>query len=234
MRRSSRPASGASTEITETLGYCCGEVSEQPEWRISGTYLESCNCEAICPCRSVGGAAGGRSTYGVCEGALSWAIESGHAGDVDLGGLAVVLALRYDDDEPGSPWDFQLYLDDRADERQRDTLETLFTGGLGGPALVQFPWAYKPSRLLDVRAARIEVAHEARRAWFRAGDWVTVRVSEPVRDQLPVTCVIPGHHRAGVELHGDLLRVAAPPLEFELSGRCAYQSTFDYESRPDA
>ena len=205
-------------------------MSEQPAWRISGTYLESCSCEAICPCRRIDGQAGGRSSYGICEGALSWAIERGHVGAVDLAGLAVVLACRYDDDEPGSPWDFQLYLDERADEGQRDALETLFTGGLGGATLVQFPWAFKPSRMLSVRSVRIEVAHEARRAWFRAGDWVSVRVREPVPDQVPVSCLIPGHHRAGVELYGDELRVAAAPLEFEFSGRCAYQATFDYGS----
>ena len=34
---------------------------------------------------------------------------------MDLAGLAAVLACRYDDDEPGSPWDFFLYLDERAD-----------------------------------------------------------------------------------------------------------------------
>src|SRR5215218_7506959 len=72
-------------------------------WSLAGTYLESCNWDVICPCRRIGGRAGGRSTYGICEGALSWAIERGRADDVDLAGLAVVLALRYDDDEPGSP-----------------------------------------------------------------------------------------------------------------------------------
>src|SRR3954454_1913199 len=94
-------------------------ASEHPGWRISGTYIEACNCDAVCPCRRIGGRSGGRSTYGVCEGALSWAIERGHAGDVDLTGLAAVLACRYDDDEPGSPWDFFLYVDERADEGQR-------------------------------------------------------------------------------------------------------------------
>src|SRR6266542_837657 len=50
-------------------------------WAISGDYLESCDCEAICPCRRIGGRAGGRSTYGICLGALSWAIEDGQRGD---------------------------------------------------------------------------------------------------------------------------------------------------------
>jgi hypothetical protein len=205
-------------------------ASEHPGWRISGTYIEACNCDAICPCRRIGGRSGGRSTYGVCEGALSWAIERGHAGDVDLAGLAAVLACRYDDDEPGSPWDFFLYLDERADERQRSALQAILTGEWGGTALVHFPWAWKPSRPLGVRAVPIEVEHQAHRRWFRAGEHVTVRVGDPVADSGPVTCVIPGHDRSGREHYADLLHVNDEPLSYELSGRCAYQSTFDYVS----
>jgi hypothetical protein len=40
-------------------------------WRIAGRYFESCNCEAICPCRMVGGRLGERSTYGICYGVLA-------------------------------------------------------------------------------------------------------------------------------------------------------------------
>ena len=35
-----------------------GGVSRLTPWRISGAYFESCNCEAICPCRMVGGRQG--------------------------------------------------------------------------------------------------------------------------------------------------------------------------------
>ena len=203
-------------------------MDAHPPWSISGTYLESCNCEVICPCRRVGGRSGGRSTYGVCEGALSWAIERGQADGVDLGGLAAVLACRYDDDEPGSPWDFALYLDGRGDDRQRAALEAIFTGAWGGPAPVQFPWAFKPSRRLAVRPVPIEVERGRRHRWFRAGEYVEVRVGEPLDEPEPVTCVIPGHHRSGSEHLGELLRVSDGPLAFELSGRCAYQSTFEY------
>src|SRR6185369_4880434 len=61
-------------------------------WRIRGSYFESCNCEAICPCRRIDGVSGGRSTHGECLGVLSWVIEQGNAGDVVLDGLAVALA----------------------------------------------------------------------------------------------------------------------------------------------
>src|SRR6478735_8202601 len=106
--------------------------AEAPSWAISGTYLESCNCDTICPCRAVAGRKGGRSTHGVCMGALSWAIEDGEAGDVSLAGLSAVMALRYDDDEPGSPWDYVLFLDERGDLDQRRLLEAIFLGQLGG------------------------------------------------------------------------------------------------------
>ena len=48
-------------------------------WRIRGTYFESCNCDAICPCRRINGVPGGRSTHGVCMGVLSWLIDEGVA-----------------------------------------------------------------------------------------------------------------------------------------------------------
>jgi hypothetical protein len=203
------------------------------EWAISGTYLEACNCEVICPCRRVGGRAGGRSTYGTCQGALSWAVLDGRAGDVDLSGLGAVLVLSYDDDEPGSPWTYFLYVDERGSERQREALAAILTGELGGTAKRQFPWAFKESRPLGWRAAPIEIQHTPRRGWFRAGEQVTLRVGDPVADQEPVTCVIPGHHRSGVELHADLLRVEEGPLSFEVTGRCAYRSTFSYSSGDD-
>src|SRR5690349_6261267 len=54
-----------------------GDTRRPMSWHIRGTYFESCNCDAICPCRRIDGQAGGRSTYGVCMGVLSWLIEDG-------------------------------------------------------------------------------------------------------------------------------------------------------------
>jgi hypothetical protein len=199
-------------------------------WQISGTYLEACNCEAVCPCRTVGGRKGGRSTEGICKGALSWQIEAGEAGESDLSGLGAVLALQYDDDEPGSPWDFFLYLDERADGDQREALEGIFLGRLGGTPQLQFPWVWKESRLQEVRQVRIEIDHTPGRGWFRVGGHVTVRVREPVADPETVTCVIPGHHQPGREIIADRLEVADGPLAFEVSGKCGYESKFAYSS----
>ena len=197
-------------------------------YRVRGTYLESCNCDAICPCRAVNGRRGGRSTHGVCDGALSWSIEDGDVDGVRLDGLGVVLALRYSDDEEDSPWTYRLYIDERADDGQRRALGDVFSGELGGSAGDHFPWAWKPSNPLGVEPARIEIDHTPGRGWFRAGETVSVRVSRPYAGEEAVTCVIPGHDRTGRELIVDELRVSSEPLDFEYAGVCAYESTFDY------
>jgi hypothetical protein len=197
-------------------------------WDIRGSYFESCNCDPICPCRRIDGVAGGRSTHGICTGVLSWLIEEGNAGATDLTGLTVALAIRYDDDEPGSPWSWILYLDDRASEAQRDALEAIFRGRLGGDALTHFPWAWKPSKLLAVRRVAIELDHARRRQWLRIRDHVTVRIRDRHAGEETVTCVIPGHDRDGEELVADELLVNDGPLTFFYSGTCGYGSTFAY------
>ena len=197
-------------------------------WHIRGSYFESCNCDPICPCRRIDGVPGGRSTHGICTGVLSWRIEEGTAGGTDLAGMAVALAIRYDDDEPGSPWTWILYLDERGSEEQRAAVEAIFTGRLGGDAETHFPWAWKANELLAVRPVAIEVDHTRRRQWLRIRDHVTVRIRDRYQGQEAVTCVIPGHDRDGEELVAEELRVDDAALAFGYSGTCGYAATFAY------
>jgi hypothetical protein len=197
-------------------------------WRIRGSYFESCNCDAICPCRRIDGAPGGRSTHGECLGLLSWLIEEGDAEGVDLGGQPVALATRYSDDEEGSPWTWILYLDHGTSRDQRDALEAIYAGRLGGDAVNHFPWAWKASELAAVRPVEIEVEHTRRRQWLRIRDRVSVRIRDRYDGPETVTCVIPGHEREGEELVADELVVEDGPLAFSYRGVCGYASDFDY------
>jgi hypothetical protein len=197
-------------------------------WRIRGSYFEACNCDPICPCRRIDGVPGGRSTHGICMGVLSWVIEEGAADGVDLAGLPVALALRYSDDEAGSPWTWVLYLDTRAAEEQRSALEGIFTGRLGGDAQRHFPWAWKASELVAVRPVEIDVDHARRRQFLRLRDRVNVRIRDRYAGEETVTCVIPGHERTGEELVADEIVVDDGPLAFGFRGVCGYGSTFDY------
>jgi hypothetical protein len=161
-------------------------------------------------------------------GVLSRLIEHGAAEGTDLSGLPIALACSYSDDEPGSPWTWILYLDARASSEQRVMLERIFTGRLGGDAERHFPWAWKPSELVGVRAVEIEVEHARRRQWLRIRDLLSVRIRDRFDGGEVVTCVIPGHERAGEELVADELVVEDASLAFNYRGVCGYGSTFDY------
>jgi hypothetical protein len=195
-------------------------------WRIAGAYFESCNCEAICPCRMIGGVPGGRSTYGICFGVLGWRIDEGHADDVDLAGLAAALTVRYDDDEPGSPWSILLHVDARADRRRRAALEQILLGELGGNVM-RLPWIRKPRNVIDVRASEIRLGAVHT---LLVGAAITLSASRPVETDVPVACGIPGYDQPGTELYADTLRVDDGPFNWELAGNCAFASRFDYSS----
>jgi hypothetical protein len=197
-------------------------------WRIRGSYFEACNCDPICPCRRVDGVMGGRSTHGVCMGVLSWVIEEGVVDGADVAGLPVALALRYSDDEPWSPWTYVLYLDERGTKEQREALESLFTGRLGGDAESHFPWVWKPSNLVAVRRADIAVEHVRTRERLRIRDHVDVQIRDRYQDQGTVTCVIPGHDRSGEELVTERIAVEDEELSFRFEDVCGYASTFEY------
>ena len=197
-------------------------------WRIRGSYFESCNCDPICPCRRIDGVPGGRSTHGECLGVLSWLIEEGSADGVDLAGQPVAMAIRYSDDEEGSPWTWLLYLDARASDEQRAVLEGVFRGRLDGDQHEHFPWVRKANQPLAVRAVEIDVDHTRRRQLLRVRDLVSVRIRDRYQGDETVTCVIPGHERGGEELVATELRVEDGPLAFDYQGTCGYASSFEY------
>jgi hypothetical protein len=137
------------------------DESAPPTWAVRGSYFEACNCEAICPCRRVGGRDGGRSTYGVCQFILSWKIAEGRADELPLDDLAVVMAGWYDDDEAGSPWLVNLYVDERASDDQLEALTGIYLGRAGGTTVRNFAAAI--GTVIEVRRAGIELSHEPRR-----------------------------------------------------------------------
>lgn len=197
-------------------------------WHVSGSYFEACNCDAICPCRTVGTRPGGRSTHGLCQFALSWHVLDGHADDVSLDGLSVVLAGWYSDDEPSSPWSVVLYVDDAAGDEQHQRLTDIFLGRAGGGTSRNFAAAI--GTVHQVRRAHIELSHEPRRWRIRADTYVAVSATTPVESDAPVACGIPGLDRPGQEVVSDELRVADEPLRWDLRERCGFATDFSYSS----
>jgi hypothetical protein len=178
----------------------------------------------------VDGVRGGRSTHGICYGALAWLVEDGRIGDVDVSGLATALIVRYDDDEPGSPWTIVLHVDATGDESQRNALADVFLGRHGGPQVGVLPWVRKMSNLVDVRPDRIELVAQGEGYELRVGEAVRARATRPVPSDAVVRCVIPGYDQPGHELVADELTVDDDPFAWELRDNCAFASRFDYAS----
>jgi hypothetical protein len=199
-------------------------------YAVSGSYFESCNCDPICPCRMTDGIPGGRSTYGVCYGALAWLVEDGQVGEVDVTGLKVALTVMYDDDELGSPWTIVLHVDADGSEPQQAALADVFLGNLGGPHVGLLPWVRKARHLVEVRVDSIELLPDGDGYKLNVGTAVRVSATRPVESDAVVRCGIPGYDQPGRELVADELRIDDDPFAWELSGNCAYASRFAYAS----
>jgi len=187
-------------------------------FRIAGTYLEACNCDPICPCRRIDGVAGGRSTYGVCYGVLSWRVHAGRVGELDLSGSGAAMTYSYDDDEAGSPWTLVLHVDGPVE------LADILLGRLGGRHVETLPWVRKPTTSIEVRRARIEFGHGD----VRVGDAIRLRATTAFETDSTVSCIVPGHERPGTELVTDEVVVSDDRFDFELHGTCAFTREFDY------
>jgi hypothetical protein len=207
-----------------------GRVSD---WRVRGSYFEGCNCEAICPCRSVGGRPGGPSTFGECFGALSWHIHQGHADGTDLSGLRAVLSIRYFDRvQPSTRWEVVLYVDEDASDEQREALADIFLGRAGGTVARLYGRAI--GEVCAVRPARITLEHTAARKRIDVVGYLTVAAEGAASEPGDVRCGIPGFDHPGTELHGDALQSTDPVLRWEVQGRrhAAFTTDFDYRSGP--
>jgi hypothetical protein len=218
------------------MGWCvmaAGRTGEVVDWRVRGSYFEACNCEAICPCRSVGGRPGGPSSFGECFGALSWHVDQGHADELDLSNLQVVMSIRYlDRVQPGTPWEVVLYVDHTADDHQRSAIADIFLGRAGGTVARLYGPAIGEVHV--VRSACITLEHVAPRKRIGVVGYLTVEAEGDASAPGDVRCGIPGYDHPGTELHGHGLLSTDPELHWEVRGRrhAAFATDFDYSSGP--
>ncbi|MGI8427058.1 MAG: DUF1326 domain-containing protein [Actinomycetota bacterium] len=105
------------------------EIAEIPSWHVRGDWFDVCKCNIPCPCYFAQ-----TPTFGDCDGTLVWRINDGAYGDVDLAGLCVLALASFE----GNIWDeatkadMAIFFDAKADERQREALQTIFGGQAGG------------------------------------------------------------------------------------------------------
>ena len=200
-------------------------MNRPSKWQIAGSYYETCNCFALCPCRRLDGKPGGKSTFRACQFLLSWHIKRGFADDVDLAGTNVAIAGFYDNEVHGNPWTIVLYLDERASQPAFDALSDIFTGKGGGNIL----FTARIADVLAVRVAELTFDHTTDQERIVVRDFASGEVERRADVEGTVSCGIPGHDHPGVESVARS-RVEDGVLSWAYEGRCGFATDFDYHS----
>jgi len=104
------------------------ETAIVPKWHVAGDWFDTCKCNIPCPCSFAQ-----LPTYGDCDGVLAWHIREGGYGDVVLDGLNVLMLGSF----TGNVWAEHsdsygaVFVDERADDTQREALQMIFGGQAG-------------------------------------------------------------------------------------------------------
>ncbi|MEU8526234.1 MULTISPECIES: DUF1326 domain-containing protein [Streptomyces] len=99
-----------------------------PKWHVAGDWFDTCRCNVPCPCTFAQ-----PPTFGECDGVLAWHVNEGRYGDVTLDGLNVMMLGQF----TGNVWAEHsdayaaVFLDERADDSQREALMMIFSGQAG-------------------------------------------------------------------------------------------------------
>lgn len=116
---------------TRAFAYAkAGESAEAPKGKVyalEGTYMESCNCDSICPCVLLDD-----PTEGFCQAFVAWHIDKGHLRDVRLDGLNVAVWLHAPGNLTKGEWRMAYYFDSKGTTQQINALRELWHGEHGG------------------------------------------------------------------------------------------------------
>src|SRR5688572_19901711 len=70
----------------------CSEEAFMAGWRIEGQYMETCNCNFLCPCITSNLTA--RPSEGDCKAAIAMRIDKGEKDGVKLNGLSFIVLMH--------------------------------------------------------------------------------------------------------------------------------------------
>ena len=138
-------------------------------WKLEGRYFESCTCDLVCPCIFLK-----PPTKTYCKAMVGWQIEKGHMDDVDLSGLNVGLWLHAPGLLTDGGWQITLYIDDRANEQQKEALQKIWGGEVGGhPAVI----ASLVGEVKGVHSAKVDINYTDKEKTMKIADFGEIKVT---------------------------------------------------------
>jgi hypothetical protein len=102
----------------------------EAKWTLRGQYMESCNCDYLCPCIYTNPQ--GKATNEHCTAVLVFRIDEGAFGGTQLDGLSFAMVIRSGRVMADGNWIYAGVLDERADAAQRPALAAILGGEAGG------------------------------------------------------------------------------------------------------
>jgi hypothetical protein len=201
------------------------------EWRITGTYLETCNCDPGCGCNFRGVPS---SPEGNCEAFVAHDIERGEFDGTDLSGTKVAWALWW----PGAIHDRgghgHAYVDCESDE-QFDALRRMWRGEEGYGLFEIFNSTLDEPSAVD--RAEVKMTVDGRRSRFSVegvGESVMTPLTSPVdpaaENHVRIVKESGFIWRDGEIAQSERLHVDLPEMSYDVSGRHAVFSRFGYSN----
>jgi hypothetical protein len=96
-----------------------------------GEYMESCNCDYLCPCIYTNPQ--GAATHDHCIAVMAFRVDEGRFGTIALDGRKFALVIRSGRVMADGNWVFAGVVDVAADPAQRQALQWVVAGEAGGP-----------------------------------------------------------------------------------------------------
>ena len=97
------------------------------DWRMTGPYFKSCNCDPGCPCDFMS-----EPTHHHCEGVLGMRIDTGHFENVSLDGVKFAVAYYWPGPLHEGNGTVKPYFDPSTTSEQLDAMGQILTGQAGG------------------------------------------------------------------------------------------------------
>jgi hypothetical protein len=197
------------------------------EWKLDGTYFETCNCDLACPCVFLSA-----PTTGECTVLIAWHINQGSFGDVTLDGLNVALAVYSPGHMLQVEWKVALYLDETADQSQTEALTKIFAGQAGGhPAKL----GAHIGEVLGVKSVAIDYQENGKKRSMKIADIADAEI-EAVEGQggANITienhplCIAPGY--PAVAAKSSKLNYQDHGLQWDISEKNGFFSPFTYQA----
>jgi hypothetical protein len=104
-------------------------MAETLKWHVEGDWFDVCKCSIPCPCTFAQS-----PSFGDCDGVLAYHIKKGHYNEVSLEGLNLLALGHFE----GNIWAGEtkaimgIFIDERANEKQRDAIQMIWGGRVGG------------------------------------------------------------------------------------------------------